>query len=112
MGNVLSTAVEKAKVFDRFFCLIYTKENISNLALLRNLLWDSWCTQSIMDVALDENEVCEMLCKIDSSKACGPDEILGHLIREGAPWLAEQLPNCSPRPCSQGSFQVTGGESI
>ena len=30
MGNVLTTAVEKAKVFNRYFCSNFTKENIKS----------------------------------------------------------------------------------
>ena len=37
------------------------------------------------------DEVYKVLCRIDSSKACGPDEIPGRLLREGAPWLAEPI---------------------
>ena len=74
MGNVLTVAVEKAKVFNRYFC---SKENTSNLTHLRNLLRALWCAQSITDVALDQSDVYEMRCKIDPSKACGPDEIPG-----------------------------------
>ena len=43
----------------------------------------------IADVVFDVDEVYKVLCKIDPSKACGPDEIPGQLLREGAPWLAE-----------------------
>ena len=55
---------------------------------LRNLLQALWCAQSITDVALDQSDVYEMPCKTDRSKACGPDEIPGRLLREG---LAEPI---------------------
>ena len=29
--------------------------------------------------------------KIDTMKACGPDQIPGHLLKERAPWIAEPL---------------------
>ena len=45
----------------------------------------------ILDVLISEEDVYESLCKIDTSKACGPDEVPGHLLREGAPWLAGPL---------------------
>ena len=37
------------------------------------------------------DEVYKVLCKIDLSKACGPDGIPGWLLREGAPWPAEPI---------------------
>ena len=49
----------------------------------------SWSTSSIDKVVISEDAVFEVLCKIDPSKACGPDDIPGRLLKEGAPWLAE-----------------------
>ena len=91
MGNVFTAAVDKAKVLNQYFCSVFAKENISNLLRLRSLLWPIWSTPSIADVVFDVDEVYKVLCRIDSSKACGPDEIPGRLLREGAPWLAEPI---------------------
>ena len=44
-------------------------------------------------MVLTENEVYEELCRFDPTKASGPDEIPGRLLREGAPWIAEPLLN-------------------
>ena len=51
----------------------------------------SWSTSSIDELVISEDAVFEVLCKIDPSKACGPDDIPGCLLKEGAPWLAEPL---------------------
>ena len=91
MGNVFTAAVDKAKVLNQYFCSVFAKENISNLPRLRSLIWPIWSTPSIVDVVFDVDEVYKVLCRIDSSKACGPDEIPGRLLREGAPWLAEPI---------------------
>ena len=91
MGNVVTATVHKAKVLNAYFCSIFTREKFSNLAHLRNLVHASWSTSSIDDVVISEDAVFEVLCKIDPSKACGPDDIPGHLLKEGAPWLAEPL---------------------
>ena len=40
---------------------------------------------------IDVDEVYRVLCRIDPSKACGPDEMPGWLLREGAPWLAKPI---------------------
>ncbi len=91
MGKVFTAAADKAKVFNSYFCSIFTKENLSNLTSRRNLLQASWSTASISDVIIDEDSVSEVLGRIDPSKACGPDEIPGRLLKEGAPWLVEPL---------------------
>ena len=83
--------MDKAKVFNDCFCSVFVKENISNLPHLRSLLWATWSIPSIADIKFDVDEVYKVLCGIDPSKACGPDEIPGRLLREGAPWLAEPI---------------------
>ena len=64
-------------MFNHYFCSVFAKEHISNLPHLRRLLWVTLSTPSIADGAFDVDEVYKVLCRIDSSKACGPDEIPG-----------------------------------
>ena len=91
MVNTFTAAMDKAKVFNQYFCSVFAKENISNLLRLRSLLWATWSTSSIPDVVFDVDEVYKALCRINPCKACGPDEIPGQLLREEAPWLAELI---------------------
>ena len=56
----------------------------------------------ILDVLISEEHVYEGLCKIDTSKACGSDEVPGHLLREGAPWLAGPLTKLFQLSLTQG----------
>ena len=104
MGSVLTAAADKAKAFNAYFCSIFTKENLSNLPHLRSLLQASWSTASISDVVIDEDSVLEALGGIDPSKACGPDEIPGRLLKEGAPWLAEPLTRLFNMSLQSGSL--------
>ena len=104
MGNILTAAVDKAKVFNHYFRSVFAKENISNLPRLRSLLWATWSTPSIADIEFDVDEVHKVLCRIDPSKACGPDEILGRLLREGAPWLAEPITKLFSMSLQSGSL--------
>ena len=76
-------------MFNGYFWSIFTRENSFNLSHLRNHVQASWSTSSIDKVVISEDAVFEVLCKIDPSKACGPDDIPGCLLKEGAPWLAE-----------------------
>ena len=70
---------------------VFTCEDISCLRKLEEELGTSRSEVRIEEVILTENEVCEELCRIDPSKASGPDEIPRRLLREGAPWIAKPL---------------------
>ena len=89
---------------NHYFCSVFAKENISNLPHLRSLLWPIWSTPSTADVVFDVDEVYKVLCRIDSSKACGPDEIPGQLLREEHHGLRNPFPNCIPCLCSPELF--------
>ena len=43
------------------------------------------------DISISCYEVYELLSKLDVSKFSGPDEVPAHLLREGAPWLADPI---------------------
>lgn len=104
MGNVLTATADKDKAFNSYFCSIFTKEN------LRSLLQASWSTASISDVVIDEDSVFEALGRIDPSKACGPDEIPGRLLKEVHHGLLNHSPDYSTCPCSQGVYHQIGEE--
>ena len=92
-GKVLPSGTEKAQVFNEYFSSVFTREDISCLRKLEEELGTSRCEVRIEEVILTENEVYEELCRIDPSKASGPDEIPRRLLREGAPWIAKALLN-------------------
>ena len=54
-------------------------------------LTHSSSNHEITELAVTEEHVHDVLYKIDSMKACGPDHILRQLLKEGAPWLVEHL---------------------
>ena len=75
---------------------------MSNMLELNEDLSKSRSQSGILDVLISEEDVYESLCKIDTSKPCGPDEVSGHLLREGAPWLAGPLTKLFQLSLSQG----------
>ena len=89
-GNVLSSANDKAEAFNDYFSSVFTCEDHHGLERLseQSMLMS---TSHIDEVVITEEDVYELLCKIDTSKACGPDEIPGQLLKEGAPLIAEPL---------------------
>ena len=54
---------------------MFTSENTSNLSNPRR----------------DLDKAFDLLCKLDVTKSCGPDEVPACLLREGAPWLADPI---------------------
>ena len=43
------------------------------------------------DISISRDDVFDLLCKLDVTKSCGPDEVPARLLREGAPWLADPI---------------------
>ena len=84
-NKVLVNAVDKAKALNTYFCSIFTREDNSMLTKLRDELMDLWSNMSIYEISFTEHEV------YDINKACGPDEIPGRLLKEGAAWLMEPI---------------------
>ena len=74
-----------------YFSSVFTEENPSLLSALQNNLRSSSSTELLKTIAIDETQVYEVLCKIDPSKGCGPDNIPGRLLKEGALALFEPL---------------------
>ena len=48
------------------------------------------------EITICQNKVQDLLSNLDTSKACGPDDIPARLHTEGAPWLLQ--PVTKPRP--------------
>ena len=83
--------MEKAEAFKTFFSSVFTCEDQKCLGGLEEELRSTRSEVEIGKVVVTVREVYEELCKIDPSKAAGPDGIPSRLIREGAPWIAEPL---------------------
>lgn len=90
-GKVLPSDTEKAEAFKTFFSSVFTCEDQKCLDGLEEELRSTRSEVEIGKVVVTVREVYEELCKIDPSKAAGPDGIPSRLIREGAPWIAEPL---------------------
>ena len=90
-NKVLTSASDKAVALNSYFCSVFTKETTTNLGKLRDVLLQSRSEEIIATVLIGENEVYEELCKINPNKACGPDDIPGRLLKQGAAWIADPL---------------------
>ena len=89
---------------NNYFCSVFTKETTNNLGKLRDGLLQSRSEQVIQTLAISENDVYEELCKINPHKACGPDDIPGRILKEGAAWIAEPLSKLFTMSLSTGTL--------
>ena len=100
-GTVCSSAMEKAKALHEFFTPTFTQEN----ALVSEMPQDTNRTSmKIEDVCFSEEEVHEALCKVNPFKSCGPDDIPGRLLLEGASSLANPLSKLFNLSMQQGAI--------
>ena len=91
-GNpVLTLAQDKANALNKYFCSVFANENTSNLTELESLTHPFLSNTSIESLNISEEDVYDELCKIDPSKASGPDETPGKILKQCAHWLSEPL---------------------
>ena len=84
LRSTLSKPFEKARCFNDYFASVFTKENTSeiraNLRSTRN-------PAQMDDPTFAEEDVFNILCSLNPNKPCGPDNIPGRLLKEGAAWI-------------------------
>jgi len=72
-------SVDKANVFKKYFSTVFTKENTDNLPTL-----DGPPYRLIDDLNVTKNGIVSLLQDLEVHKACGPDGIFPHLLKETA----------------------------
>ena len=98
LGKVANSDVEKAGIFNNFFCSIFTREDASALADLKAQL--SYSVNSITSVSISADNVF----RIDPTKSSGPDSIPGCLHKEDASFIDESLADLFSRSISEGKL--------
>ena len=81
-----STPVAKANLFNRFFASVFQKSNL-HMATNTHTATDN----ELHLIQASVEEVTKSLRAIDPSKACGPDQIPGRLLKECASEIAPSL---------------------
>ena len=85
LGSTFKSTPAKCKVLNNYFMSVFTKEN------MKSSLINSNAQVSLTSVHLTEDDTLKVLKVIDPGKSCGPDEIPGRLLLEGASHLAKPL---------------------
>ena len=100
-GNTVTKDFDKASLFNNYFCSVFTKENISYL----DSLYPESSKPTIIDVIqITPDEVHTELCKLDTSKACGPDNIIPFLLKSAADFISVPLCNLFNKSLSTGTL--------
>lgn len=90
-NSVVTSTIEKAKVLNQYFCTVFTKEDLTNLEKLREEGSVNEASETLEDIRVTEEDVLYVLRRIDATKASGPDNLPGRLLKEGAQHLAQPL---------------------
>ena len=101
-GAILSTPIQKANAFCTFFASKFVKENSASLGKIKKDLVET--SENVTDLEITEDKVYELLRKIDVSKACGPDDIPGRLLKEGGQSIAGPLSKVFSLSMAQGKL--------
>lgn len=78
------------------------RSHACNLQQLKRKLVGERCQQSIELVTFSEDQVYDELSSIDITKASGPDELHGRLLKEAAPYIARSLSQLFAKSMSTG----------
>ena len=97
----IANDVDKANVFNQYFCSVFTKENTSNLHQLKPHISSAAIFNS---VTITPDIVFSELCSLDVTKACGPDCITPRMLKLTADHVSSSLSNLMNRSIASGSL--------
>ena len=86
----------------------FVKENTSSLRKIKQDPDKTASGTNVSDLVISEDDVYKLLSEIDTSKACGPDEVPGGLLKEGAKWIAGPLSKRFSLTLAQESYHRIG----
>ena len=100
-GNTITKDFDKATLFNRYFCSVFTKENTSNLDSLTS---ESSHPTIIDSISITPEEVHAELCHLSVNKACGPDNITSFLLKNAADYISIPLCHLFNKSLSTGTL--------
>lgn len=86
-GEVQAEDSAKADILNKFFCSVFTKENINNIPDLEDRSKGS----ELNDVQITEEIIAKHLQKLKISKSAGPDGFHPRVLKEVAPSITKPL---------------------
>jgi len=100
-GITVTKDSDKASLFNKYFCSVFTKEDTSNLD---SLIPETSMPTIIDDIQITPDEVHTELCGLDTSKACGPDNITPFLLKNTADFICVPLYKLFNKSLSTGAL--------
>ena len=92
---------DKATLFNRYFCSVFTKEDCSNL----HTLTPGTSHLTIADTFnISPDDVYRELCHLNVKKACGPDSITPFLLKAAAEHISVPLSHLFNQSLSTGTL--------
>lgn len=86
-GWKVTTYEAKAVLHNRFFCILFTKENTSSIPEFPNRVKGA----SLTDINIDDHKVKRLLLLLNISKSQGPDGLHPRVLKKLAEDLSEPL---------------------
>ena len=83
-GCFRNTAIDKANLFNKFFCDQFSDSSSYDISI-------DFSNDAQYDIIFCEQNIEKLLSKINSNKACGPDGIHGQILKKCATSLANPL---------------------
>ena len=98
-GQTFCDDLGKADVLNRFFSSVFTDEDLNNIPEINKQ------TNAVLeDIEFTENKIISMLKKMNSSKAPGPDNIHGKVLKECSEFIAHPLNLIFNKSMSEGKL--------
>ncbi len=101
-AKINTSDFEKANVLGDYFWSVYTIEKTHNLKQAVQRLQVERNPESLDTVMFTPEDVFNELCRTNPAKPCGPHQLPGGLLKEGALWIAKPLSELFARSMALG----------
>ena len=88
LGHLKSSPSDKAKLLNKFFCSVFTVEDVTNMPVLP---CRPFLGSTLSDVVITAQEVCSKLLNLNVTGAPGPDGLHPRILKELAHQIAPPL---------------------
>lgn len=99
-GTKTSDDNEKSEILNKYFCSVFTNENLTQMPTIPNYHTNS----QLCNITFTVEEVLGHLNNLNINKSCGPDELHPRVLKELASVIAEPLSNIFNSSMNSGTL--------